>query len=261
MNERKRAINDIAEIPPNLSDEEMIDFLDEHGVSEEFLENTPEVPEYERPIPRTQPINVRFDNFTLSRLKVMADRKNVGYQTLLKTFVAERLYEEEKREGQPASTPTMPDADEQKSEPKKRDWQQQAFDFIKENESVIEDEDLDYIVSARVLGDASRLLLEISNEIKAASKKKNFPPARLKRMMKGYNKLKEFVDRAFAIHDEKFGLPEPREGGEREEAVTAEEDEEPEIDDADPPEPAPEGRGAKIISIEEALRNRQRAAM
>jgi hypothetical protein len=42
---------------------------------------------------------VRFDDFMLGRLKELADRRNVGYQTLLKEFVAERLYEEEKREG------------------------------------------------------------------------------------------------------------------------------------------------------------------
>jgi hypothetical protein len=57
------------------------------------------VPEDERPRQRTRPINVRFDDFTLGRLKELADRRNVGYQTLLKEFVVERLYEEEKREG------------------------------------------------------------------------------------------------------------------------------------------------------------------
>lgn len=41
---------------------------------------------------------MRFDEFTLRRLKDLARRRNTGYQTLLKQFVAERLYEEEKRE-------------------------------------------------------------------------------------------------------------------------------------------------------------------
>jgi hypothetical protein len=48
---------------------------------------------------RTTPIAVRFDEFTLKRLRVLAARRNIGYQTLLKEFVVERLYEEEKREG------------------------------------------------------------------------------------------------------------------------------------------------------------------
>jgi hypothetical protein len=35
----------------------------------------------------------------LRRLKTLAERRDKGYQTLLKEFVVERLYEEEKREG------------------------------------------------------------------------------------------------------------------------------------------------------------------
>ncbi len=48
---------------------------------------------------RTTPIAVRFDQFTLTRLKALAALRNTGYQTLLKEFVIERLYEEEKRQG------------------------------------------------------------------------------------------------------------------------------------------------------------------
>lgn len=48
---------------------------------------------------RTTPIAVRFDQFTLKRLRTLAALRNKGYQTLLKEFVVERLYEEEKREG------------------------------------------------------------------------------------------------------------------------------------------------------------------
>lgn len=99
MNQEMKPINNLKDIPADLSDEEQIKFLETHGVSEEFLENAEEASEDERPRPRTRPINVRFDDFTLNRLKEMAERRNVGYQTLLKTFVLERLYEEEKREG------------------------------------------------------------------------------------------------------------------------------------------------------------------
>jgi hypothetical protein len=42
---------------------------------------------------------VRFDDSTLQRIKALAARRHKGYQTLLKEFVIERLYEEEKREG------------------------------------------------------------------------------------------------------------------------------------------------------------------
>jgi hypothetical protein len=55
--------------------------------------------ERKRPKGRTTPIAVRFDEFTLERLRALAARRNTGYQTLLKEFVVERLYEEERREG------------------------------------------------------------------------------------------------------------------------------------------------------------------
>lgn len=48
---------------------------------------------------RTTPISLRLDRFTLQRLKALAKLRNTGYQTLLKEFVVERLYEEEKRAG------------------------------------------------------------------------------------------------------------------------------------------------------------------
>lgn len=53
---------------------------------------------------RTRPIGVRFDESTLSRLKILAARRHKGYQSLLKEFIVERLYEEEKREGRMALT-------------------------------------------------------------------------------------------------------------------------------------------------------------
>src|ERR1700730_12915079 len=43
-------------------------------------------------------LSVRFDMDTLDRLRKVAKKKGVGYQTLLKQFVIERLYEEEQRE-------------------------------------------------------------------------------------------------------------------------------------------------------------------
>jgi predicted DNA binding CopG/RHH family protein len=47
----------------------------------------------------TRNLSVRFDLDTLNRLRTVAKKKGVGYQTLLKQFVHERLYDEEKREG------------------------------------------------------------------------------------------------------------------------------------------------------------------
>lgn len=99
MNQKAKPIDSPRDIPANLSDEDRMSYLEEHGVSEYFLENVEEAPDEERPRPRTKPINIRFDDFTLGRLKDLAETRNVGYQTLLKEFVIERLYEEEKRQG------------------------------------------------------------------------------------------------------------------------------------------------------------------
>jgi len=213
MDERMRPIDDIAEIPTNLSDEDMIDFLDERGVSEKFLENTPEAPDEERPIPRTRPVNIRFDDFTLRRLREMAGLRNVGYQTLLKTFVAERLYEEEKREGMLSAIPTGGAAEAQSpSEPtekqkatKPRDWQSEAYAFAKENEELLEDPDLDSITLSRLAHNSTGRLVELSREINKASAREGFPATQLRRMMKGYEELKKLSERALELYAERFG--------------------------------------------------------
>ncbi len=48
---------------------------------------------------RTKPIALRLDRFTIERLKALGKLRGTGYQTMLKQFVVERLYEEEKRAG------------------------------------------------------------------------------------------------------------------------------------------------------------------
>lgn len=48
--------------------------------------------------PSGKPINVRFEPDVLDRLQRLATIKGTKYQTLIKAFVQERLYEEEKRE-------------------------------------------------------------------------------------------------------------------------------------------------------------------
>ncbi len=112
MSDEMKPINNLKDIPGDLDDEDRMEFLERHGVSEDFLDTVEDATEDERPRPRTKPINVRFDDFTLCRLKALAESRNVGYQTLLKTFVQERLYEEEKRD---EVLPRPPSQDEQTS--------------------------------------------------------------------------------------------------------------------------------------------------
>jgi hypothetical protein len=51
--------------------------------------------------PAKQPVatSLRLEADTVRRLRALAAKKGTKYQTLLKTFVVERLYEEERREG------------------------------------------------------------------------------------------------------------------------------------------------------------------
>lgn len=103
-------------VPPNLieleswdevpeqfaSDADEADFWSTHSLGEGILKDGPLPPdELDALLPRRRdvPTSIRFDGDTLSRVRALAARRGLGYQTLLKQFVCERLYEEEKREG------------------------------------------------------------------------------------------------------------------------------------------------------------------
>jgi predicted DNA binding CopG/RHH family protein len=214
MNHETRPIDNPKEIPSNLSDEERMDFLMERGVSEDFLANIEEAPKDERPRPRTKPINVRFDDHTLNRLNELAARRNMGYQTLLKQFVTERLYEEEKKE---AAVPTAPSRDEQPSAPaaqKRSDWLNHVHDYLKEHEELLEDPELTSIATSRMASDSATMLKELGQEIGAASRKPEYPASRLHRMEKAFNKLEPFVVRVIETYKERFGMDEEEDEGE-----------------------------------------------
>jgi predicted DNA binding CopG/RHH family protein len=219
MNHEMKPINNLNDIPADLSDEEQLKFLETHGVSEEFLERAEDASEDERPRPRTRPINVRFDDFTLNRLKQMAERRNVGYQTLLKTFVLERLYEEEKREGALLTGQNQEQRISDERDQKRRDWLNDVHEYIKEHKDLLEEPDLDSITTSRLASNSSSLLLELSGEIKKASSKKGFPPNKLRRMMKAFDKLKAFCERVLTFYDERFGAQEDDEADDLEESV------------------------------------------
>jgi len=105
MQKRKQptyiVINDVSEIPMFTNEDEEHRFWSTHEMSEVLWDKLPPVPDDELPPVRIQvnPLSVRFPLDTVRRLKTLANRKGIGYQTLLKEFVVERLYEEERREG------------------------------------------------------------------------------------------------------------------------------------------------------------------
>ena len=98
-------INSWDDVPMFANEAEEAEFWATHGLGDALLAKglTEDDLGLPPPRPRTRPVSVRFDADTLERIKVLAGRKHKGYQTLLKEFVMERLYEEEKREGLIAS--------------------------------------------------------------------------------------------------------------------------------------------------------------
>lgn len=88
------------EVPPNMTDEESAMYWESHEFTEDFFKEARTLDASEMPPTRTESktITVRFDTDTLDRLQKLAREKHKGYQTLLKQFVVERLYEEEKKQ-------------------------------------------------------------------------------------------------------------------------------------------------------------------
>ena len=102
-------INNWDEVPVFANEDEEAAFWATHDTGPALLEQMQPVPldgggelPPARPaatFARTRPVSVRLDDDVLRRLKAVATHKHKGYQTLLKEFLVERLYEEEKREG------------------------------------------------------------------------------------------------------------------------------------------------------------------
>ncbi len=107
--ENLEEVNSPEEIPEFRNEKEEAEFWSTHSFGEGLLERMRPIPEGVLPTPRarTKPIAIRFDEDMLRRLKALANSKHKGYQTMLKEFVLERLYEEEKREGLLQSAETL----------------------------------------------------------------------------------------------------------------------------------------------------------
>lgn len=92
------------DIPQFQTEDEEHQFWSTHTLSDALLDEFQPVPEEGDGIlpparKASYPVSLRLDSDVLHRLRRLAARKHTGYQTLLKSFVLERLYEEEKREG------------------------------------------------------------------------------------------------------------------------------------------------------------------
>lgn len=84
----------MAKIPTFRSEQEEAEFWDTHD-STEFFEDTKEVDtRFSGPRPRKTLISLRLDQETIDGLKALASAQGLGYQTLLRTWVRERLVSE-----------------------------------------------------------------------------------------------------------------------------------------------------------------------
>jgi predicted DNA binding CopG/RHH family protein len=94
-------LHSLEEIPAFATESEEAAFWATHEIADELWDELPAVSDDQLPParPRTRPVGIRFDEFMLQRIKDLAARRHIGYQTLLREFIAERLYEEEQREG------------------------------------------------------------------------------------------------------------------------------------------------------------------
>lgn len=92
-------MEDPEQVPGHMTDDESADFWDTNEITDDFLEKARPLEPSEMPNKRTEAksITVRMDRDILERLQELAEKRHKGYQTLLKQFVIERLYEEEKR--------------------------------------------------------------------------------------------------------------------------------------------------------------------
>lgn len=77
---------------------------------------------------------------------------------------------------------------------------------------MLTDPGIDPISLSRLAKNASGRLLELSGQIRRASAKEGFPATQLRRMTKGYERLKALTERALELYEEKFGSEEPEEG-------------------------------------------------
>ncbi len=85
----------MSQLPKFASDQEEAEFWDTYD-STEFLDDTQPVDvTFVDARPAKKQISLRLDPEAIERLKAIAQRKGVGYQTLIRMWVMERLAQEQ----------------------------------------------------------------------------------------------------------------------------------------------------------------------
>ena len=94
-------IERVEDIPVFASEDEEHVFWKTHDLSDALWDAAEPFDLEELPAPRAlaTPVVIHLDGHTLKRLETLARQQQRDYHALLKEFVTERLYEEEKRSG------------------------------------------------------------------------------------------------------------------------------------------------------------------
>ncbi|MDQ2806992.1 MAG: BrnA antitoxin family protein [Chloroflexota bacterium] len=84
----------MARIPEFKNEQEEADFWDTHSVADYLDELTEVDPQTEFPPAAGVPIPLRLERETVAQLRTVARRQGVGYQTLIRHWLLERLAEQ-----------------------------------------------------------------------------------------------------------------------------------------------------------------------
>lgn len=87
----------MSKLPVFHSDREEAEFWDSHDSTEFLEDSTPVDVTFIDTRPLKKQISLRLDAQTIEALKQVAHRKGIGYQTLIRMWVNERLLQEQER--------------------------------------------------------------------------------------------------------------------------------------------------------------------
>ena len=101
MKDKSPPIASLDDIPKFATEAQEQAFWDKHELDAELFDSKNNDALLNLPLGKTKSrnISIRLEEDVIKRAKVIAKEKGVGYQTLLKQFMIERAYEEEKRLG------------------------------------------------------------------------------------------------------------------------------------------------------------------
>jgi transcriptional regulator with XRE-family HTH domain len=100
-------------------------------------------------------------------------------------------------------------------EEQRRHWSEEAEKFILQNEGLLSDPELTYVVSSKLLRRSVNRLLEVNEAIKAANQDEDFSLTELNDMQVAFGKLQNFSSAILANHEERFGEQDEYAGKER----------------------------------------------